>query len=158
LYYIDGLKFSSIGSAPGDPGSGLRAELGGWVIVNNAEFGVCLQYSMLASSHATLQINGPIRIDNNAVSAFSSYAGGLCACNPVNYPVLIFTGTPAFPGGFASSVQGSLTQVAFTSVTGGCTGPRYNASGNSIVDSFGHATTYLPGDSAGLLTTGGQYT
>jgi hypothetical protein len=40
---------------------------------------------------------------------------------------------------------------------GNVTGLKFNVSGNSIINTFGGGTSYLPGSGAGITATGGQY-
>lgn len=47
-----------------------------------------------------------------------------------------------------------LTSATFT---GSFTGTRYNLAGNSVLQTLGQATTWIPGTVSGVLATGGQY-
>lgn len=67
------------------------------------------------------------------------------------------TGTPAFSGAFASALGLSVIEFGSTTWSGSATGARYNASQNSIINTFGQATTWLPGNAVGTTATGGLY-
>ena len=69
------------------------------------------------------------------------------------------TGTPAFAYAFAAAQVGASIEYASTVFSGSGTGARYNVTAGSVIMTFGAASTYLPGNSAGTANTaaGGFY-
>jgi hypothetical protein len=68
------------------------------------------------------------------------------------------TGTPAFSTAYACSQYTSTivmtTPMAFS---GSATGPRYVAILNGVINVAGGGANFFPGNSAGSVSTGGQY-
>ena len=52
-----------------------------------------------------------------------------------------------------------LAAISAYSITfsGSATGQRYNASQNSVINTYGGGASYFPGNAAGATATGGQY-
>jgi len=69
---------------------------------------------------------------------------------------LTLVGTPAFAFAF-TTVDRISCLVLVATFSGTATGTRYVGSANSVIDVGGNATTYLPGNSAGSLSTGAIY-
>jgi hypothetical protein len=71
---------------------------------------------------------------------------------------ITLTGTPAFSYKFAVVTQG-LGNIRCSSNTfsGSATGARYIIDSNGVIFTNGAGATYLPGDAAGSVGTGGQY-
>lgn len=66
-------------------------------------------------------------------------------------------GTPNFSTAFCDT-QTTAKAVFFSNVfTGTATGKRYNATLNSVINTFGAGVNALPGNVAGTTATGGQY-
>ena len=53
--------------------------------------------------------------------------------------------------------RADLTGASFAGDTAGCSGARYAVAQNAILDSGGAGSSFIPGDSAGTTTSGGQY-
>jgi len=70
---------------------------------------------------------------------------------------ITITGTPNFSTSFIIAQQGATAVLFNTTWSGAATGVRYRATGNAVIDVFGAGVSHLPGDVAGVLTTGGQY-
>lgn len=66
-------------------------------------------------------------------------------------------GTPNFTGAFAVVDVGGLVSVYNNTYSGSATGGRYSAVGNGVIQTNGGGATYLPGNSAGSTSAGGQY-
>lgn len=73
------------------------------------------------------------------------------------FQALTLTGTPAFTD-WSNAQAISLDREIYSSITGSATGQRYNGQQNSIIDTNGGGATYLPGNAAGSLASGAQYT
>jgi hypothetical protein len=69
---------------------------------------------------------------------------------------ITLTGTPAFTY-YAAATRMGTQMVNNNTYTGSATGQRYIVNGNAVVDTNGGGANYLPGNSAGATSTGGQY-
>ena len=67
------------------------------------------------------------------------------------------TGTPAFTISFALALQSGGIIAASNTYSGGATGVRYGVSVNGWIDTGGGGASFLPGNSAGSVSSGGQY-
>lgn len=83
----------------------------------------------------------------------TSYGGRLFAVSRT----CTLTGTPNFSTAFAYIQDGASAQILFMTFSGAGTGPRYAVVGNSVLQVGGAGATYLPGNAAGAVATGGQY-
>jgi hypothetical protein len=79
--------------------------------------------------------------------------------HPTTPPSLTVSASVNFSNGFVTANDAAIVETHYTSITGAglVTGPKYQASLNSIIDSGGNGTSYFPGSVAGSLTTGAQY-
>lgn len=96
-------------------------------------------------------------ITNGGVSLYAhvtAYDGGQIRTQSC---AVTLSGTPSFTGAFALADRGGTILSNSNTYTGGATGPRYNAFRSGGVLTFG-GETYLPGDSAGVVTSPGWYT
>ena len=66
------------------------------------------------------------------------------------------TGTPAFTQFIATSNCGTVA-LSNPTISGTATGSRYIADTNGVINTFGKATTFLPGSTAGTNPNGGIY-
>ena len=66
------------------------------------------------------------------------------------------TGTPAFTA-FVAVRNGGAVSLSNPTIVGSATGSRYLAETNGVIDTFGKATTFLPGSTAGTTPSGGIY-
>ena len=137
----------------------LNAEV--FLEVDNVDFGFC------AGSHMRALATG------SRVHARSNYAisgGAQCHMHSANggyiqtsTRTVTISGTPAFTGGsapfpaFAIAQLGGKIAARGNTFSGSATGVRYNALGIGAVDVNGASITYLPGDTAGSTSAGGQY-
>lgn len=69
---------------------------------------------------------------------------------------ITITGTPAF-GTFAAAGDLSSIICIGNTFSGSATGTRYSALNNAVINTSGAGANYLPGNVAGLISTGGQY-
>ena len=69
---------------------------------------------------------------------------------------LALTGTPAYSSAFALATELGMI-FFFDQPAGAATGKRYDVTLNGVINTFGGGASYLPGDSAGVTATGGQY-
>jgi copper chaperone CopZ len=108
----------------------IRAEDGGRIVCSG-------NYSISAgaTSHVAA-VNGNVRIQNVTVT---------------------LTGTPAFSTCYAIIWMNSLALLNGCTFSGSATGSRYDAYANGVIYTAGAGATYLPGDSGGTASAGGQY-
>ncbi len=145
---LEGLKIS------GDVG--VWARYGAVVFLTGRNvFGACNFRHISADNGAFVEmLGGEIIIDGAAPHHLYADAGG-----HVFYAVGTATinGTLAFPFGFAFAQSTGLVTSYGMSWSGSATGPRYQAMLNGVINVNASGTDYFPGDSAGVLTSGGQY-
>lgn len=76
------------------------------------------------------------------------------------WPNLNILGAVHFASGFANADSLGMLQAHYLSITGASfvTGAKYSASMNGCISSLGGGgPNYFPGDTAGVVQTGGQY-
>lgn len=83
----------------------------------------------------------------------ASYGGKIFAISRT----CTLTGTPNFSSAFAYSQDLGLLQILAVTFSGAGTGPRYTVTGNAVLQTGAAGATYLPGNAAGIVATGGQY-
>lgn len=143
---VRGFRLISTGSY------GLYASHGSMVYFREVEFGACAAGHMYADHGAQLEASNNYSIIGAApYHVFLDLAGRCAIASTVT-----ITGTPAFSGRFARVESGSMAQLR-ANWSGSATGQRYLVTGNSVINANGAGTSSLPGDSAGSLSTGGQY-
>lgn len=133
---------------------GIFSQFQSLVNVNgNMEFGVCGFAHMVATRDSTVEISA-----NYSASGATNYHWYADECGMMNVGTVTvtLTGTPAFAT-FAVALRSSLLFLTGITFSGTATGQRYNANTNSVIETGSASATYLPGNSAGTVTTGGQY-
>jgi hypothetical protein len=137
-------------------GYGMNFIQAGAFDVQNMDFGAVASAHMLAKLGAFINFVG-----NYTITGSSGYhmivgpGGQIVALSGVAVTV---TGTPAFAGYFAYVTNAGSIYAAGFSYSGSATGARYLAEKNGVFDGTGAVATFFPGNSAGSVTTGGQYT
>lgn len=136
---------------------GLYASSGGYLNVSGKiEFGACGNYHMSALANGVINFTGSnYTISGNAPYHCYCYAGGKLIQGAGGTVTL--TGTPAFSGSFLLMDELSLAEIYTVTYSGSATGKRYEATLNSVINTYGGGATYLPGNAAGSTATGGQY-
>jgi hypothetical protein len=78
---------------------------------------------------------------------------------PLGPPVTNILGAVTFSEAYVTSATGSQIAINFSAFNGsaGVTCPKYHCAMNGTIGSYGHGVNYWPGNSAGILDTGGQY-
>lgn len=162
---VSGFKFSSTGSNPGDPCSGIftdRVSLG----LHDVHFGNCSGYMIGITRGARMTMGSQITIAGS--SNGNPYAsGGFISCffsatvetSPSIYPLYINIPAPVTLAYFVSSSQFGALNLTWTTLTGfgNVTGTKFIASANGVVSSGGGGANYYPGTIAGSQVSGGQY-
>jgi hypothetical protein len=124
-------------------------------ITGPMEYGATSNYHMFVSQQSTLIVtsgytigggaNHHIRVEN---AAMMQIGGGL---------TITLAGTPAFAAAFIGAYRLAAAIAFGVTFAGAATGVRYRATLNSVIETNGGGAAYLPGDAAGVLSTGGQY-
>lgn len=148
-YFIEGVKLQAAS------GSGIRAEQGAIVSINNVVFGVCSAAHVYSITGAQVVADG-----NYSIAGAASYHAltRLSAAIDFQGITLTITGTPAFSGSFAYCEQGASIRASGMTFVGSATGKRYEVNYNGSINVGSGGTTYLPGNTAGTTSSGGQYT
>lgn len=130
------------------------ASRGSVVTFASVDFGACAGYHINLQSDAKIFATGNYSISGSATYHWSADGATI---DTIARTVTL-TGTPAFSGNFAISINvGKIICHAMT-FSGSATGSRYSVSVNSVIYTGGGGASYLPGNAAGSApTTGGQY-
>lgn len=135
---------------------GVWARYGGVVFLTGKNaFGACAFRHIGADNGAFIEmLGGEIAIEGAAPHHLYSEAGG-----HIFYALgaTTISGTPGFPFGFALARSGGLVTSYGMTWSGGAMGPRYEAALNGVINVNGSGEVYFPGDSEGVLASGGQY-
>lgn len=107
----------------------------------------------IADNGARIIATGPISFIGGSVQSFLLRKGGYISLSNI---AVTITGTPAL-GLFANVQTTSVFDVKGASFSGSATGKRYDIRSNGVIEADGAATTFLPGDAAGGVSSGGQY-
>lgn len=91
-------------------------------------------------------------IDGGAGIHMYTYYDGYIRCINMSNSI----NSVAFTTSFANALGGTIYSFGST-WSGSATGQRYSVSRNGLIDTSGGGATYFPGNSAGVVTTGGQY-
>lgn len=136
-------------------GNGVFVNGGGSVITigTSVRFGAIAEAQMRADASGKIATSANYSIVGGAGQHILVANGGLVEMGGIT---VTLTGTPAFSAFAFGTAMGLISMYAVT-WSGSATGARYSASGNSVINTFGQATTYLPGSNTGSTTTGGQY-
>ena len=135
-------------------GNCLQAGLGGLIFINGA-----MNFAGCAGIHLLAQETGYINITSNYTvsgSANNHWYGETGRLNCVSQTVTL-TGTPAFSSAFALVADCGVIVCNADTFTGSATGVRYIATSNGVINTGAGGSTYLPGNSGGSTSAGGQY-
>ncbi|TGR32990.1 MULTISPECIES: hypothetical protein [unclassified Mesorhizobium] len=135
-------------------GVGIFIPGGSVTIIGKMEYGACAQ------PHIQLGTGGSF-INSGKNYTISGSASSHIFLDALSYAQIVsstitLTGTPAFSAGFVSCSD-SFIQCNANTFVGSGTGPRYSATVNGAIQTFGSGATYLPGNAAGSIATQGQY-
>lgn len=136
-------------------GAGISCDLGSWVNCTNVVFGACATQHGI-STGGILEFTGGYTINGNSLYHLFSTSRGSILYNGAQTVTL--TGTPTFTAfALASNLSYITIPTSLVTFSGSATGTRYTVTTNSIVDTQGGGATYLPGNGAGSVATGGIY-
>ena len=143
---FSGLKLSS------SSGALLLCQIGAICAVSDMECGSAAASFQMFSNGGRINVNGNMRITGNALAFASAQNGGGVGATAS----ITLVGTPAFTW-FVRASDAALVIFFSTTIAGSATGSRYLAQTNGVINTFGAGASYLPGNTAGTVTTGGQY-
>ena len=148
-FYIKDMKLQSTTS-----GSAIRHDGTGILRFQNIIFGNCGDNHMISLSPSSkIQATGNYSIVGDATYHLLAMFGGVIL---ITFTTVTLTGTPSFST-YASATRLGALQVNGCTFSGPATGRRYNADTNSVIVTGGGGANYLPGNTAGVTPTGGQY-
>lgn len=133
---------------------GLFSQFGGNLQFGNLNFGACSIAHIEPVNGGTISANTGYTISGGSTCHWLAQQGGFLKVQQL--PITLI-GTPAFSSAFASVSGLSNVVCSLNTFTGPATGNRFIVSSNSLINTFGAATTYLPGSIAGIEQTGGRY-
>jgi hypothetical protein len=155
-YSIQGFTLSCQKANPNDANCGVWSAGPGVVKLGAMNFGSCIN-CQIGASLGELSADGPFIVSGTA-SCFTGSDGGTIQFNQVNPPAITLQAGTTYTQGFAVASRRGLNICWLSSITGSAIGPKYLATGNGVVDSGGKSVSFFPGNAAGALGTGGQYT
>ena len=158
-YYLDGVILAATAATgPGDAGNCLWLTGPATIWLAAVSFGPCPGSHMLAAPGGWFSIAGPITITGGANAHITASANGSVQCYPNPFPNLTFSAAVTFAQ-FALATTGSQLGLAYTTINnaGSCSGQKYVATGNGVINTQGRGASYLPGTVAGATASGGQY-
>ncbi len=125
----------------------------GTVTVDAVDFGVAGGH-VTVSQFGMMTAVGDYSISGDAKYHVRAEEGGYVSllCDTID-----ILGTPDFSSSFAVSTRGSILLSSKPVFQGTATGRRYAINNNGVISTNGNGETYFPGDSAGFIATGGQY-
>lgn len=116
-------------------------------------FGACAGIH-LSAALGIINVQANYTVNGTATVHWSANDGGRLYCNN---RVVTLSGTPAFSIYSAQAYDSGLIYSNGSSFVGAATGVRYNVVANGVINTAGSGASYLPGNSAGSASTGGQY-
>jgi hypothetical protein len=157
------LSLSASGSAGGQ-GQGLNVFQSGTLTVSGSgsvNFGSCSGGHVVENSGG-INLTCNYTISGNAPVHWSLQGPGSIVLGQTGSQVITLTGTPAFSVAFANGggagPAGILVSSSTVSFSGSATGSRYNITQNCTLQTNGGGASFLPGNAAGTVSSGGQYT
>lgn len=127
---------------------------GCYAVIGKVNFGTCA-IGVIAYGGATAEMSTGYTVSGSGTAHL--YSGGGIITNAGNVITVTLTGTPAFSGAFAMSLNGGFLYAGGNTYSGAATGKRYDASANGIINVAGGGANFFPGNVAGTAGTGGQY-
>jgi hypothetical protein len=134
-------------------GSCLFVDYNSVVSINNVDFGTCALFHLNLAYGGVVIGSGNYAITGNAMIHAYTFGGTYS----VGSITITISNTPAFSLAFAYSNLSGPIRAAVLTFSGSATGKRYIAASNSVIFTNGAGATYLPGNVAGTVETGGLY-
>lgn len=154
--YVGQYRFEYMKLQTTTSGRCLQATGGGAVLrYANLNFGACAQAHVSAASGAYVDaVNSSNTISGSAAVHAEAYDSSTVR---LSLSTVTLSGTPAFSSGFIAAGRAASVLAVSMTISGSATGPRYSTDTNAVILVNGAGETYLPGNSAGVKTNGGQY-
>ncbi|WP_334148030.1 DUF2793 domain-containing protein [Hyphomicrobium sp.] len=133
-------------------GSCINALNGCSVTLNSVAFGATAYYHVQLGYGGKVNTSGNYSISGGALYHVFNQQGAFSSAGRA----VTLTGTPTFTG-YVRTLFGGLSEFQAMTFSGSATGLRYDVLGNGVIYANGGGASYLPGNSAGTATTGGQY-
>lgn len=130
---------------------------GGGVRLSNINFGLCSSIHMQASQQSTITLMTDYTISAGASYHLEAEYGGMIS---ILNRTATFAGNSAFTSAFAYAANVAFincVNAVFATGTYSITGKRYNVIGNAVIWVNGASIKFLPGNSDGTTSAGGQY-
>ena len=135
-------------------GFGLLVSAGASLTYANMRLAATAYHQIRADDGGSITcVGGSYQITGGGMAHWCAVGTGVIRCQN---NAITLTGTPAF-GNFAIGQLAGMMLVNGNTFSGSATGTRYYADTNTVVYVAGASATYLPGNVAGVLLTGGQY-
>lgn len=147
-------------------GEGFVTNLGAILGLSNIEYGAtvgaqnrCVNGGQIRLGNGVWRITGGSAFNSFSPSSFVSceQGGRFDISNISSPPSLTIVGTPNYVSPFLFAADLGVVVFRYTSLTGAATGTRYQALTNSVINTGGGGATYVPGNVAGSVSSGGQY-
>ncbi|NLS00171.1 hypothetical protein HGP17_25380 [Rhizobium sp. P38BS-XIX] len=113
------------------------------------------QYHSYTLNGGSIGITGPIKIIGTCSSPFLVQSFGVIGVSGGTQTVTL-SGTPFFQVGFVNCSQ-ARAEIGALAFAGAATGPRYSVTENGVINVAGQGANFLPGNTAGSQSSGGQY-
>lgn len=149
-YAVRGVTLTASGASTG----ALVATAGSNIDFQNIVFGSGFTQHISSSDSSTVRATGNYSITAGATIHLTASGAGIVRLQAIT---VTLTGTPNFATAFAYSLRLGAMFLTGDTFSGGATGPRYLVAENAIITTNGAGATYLPGNAAGTVLTGGQY-
>lgn len=126
------------------------------VVLSSMDFRASALAHMRANSNGEVVILTSYSISGGAAAHLRSEIGS--SIFVATGITVTLNGTPNFSSGFVEAVLASVVGANSVTFSGAATGPRYYAAGNGVLNTSGAGANYFPGNAAGTVSSGGQYT
>lgn len=133
--------------------------VGSWASTQNIAWGTASAIQAATNSGGFIELYTPYSIVAGSGCHIIAGQGGFVQFlgNGLVAATITLVGTPNFSSGFACAQSGYISVSIANSFSGAATGQRFSVDLNGVIDSGGNGTSYFPGNSAGGISSGGQY-
>jgi hypothetical protein len=147
VWYFNSMTFTA------SDGNGVEANQGIQIHLTDIGFASVSGSAVRCRRHAVVYLWGTCTFQGESEAFVYVNDASLVLCD---LDSLTLSGTCSFSDAFAF-ITGISYFIFAGSITGSATGTRYVVSLNSVLDTDGAGSTYLPGNGAGSTATGGLY-